>query len=66
MIDRRKTRGANLSPEKLAENLSHHRMTIRNGMATSPNFEVLEVDDRTPATVYRFEVQTAIRFGVRT
>ncbi len=44
MIDRRKTRGANLSPDKLAESLSHHRMTIRAGMESSPNFEVLEVD----------------------
>ena len=44
MIDRRKTRGANLSPDKLAESLSRHRMTIRSGMAASPNFEVLEVD----------------------
>lgn len=44
MIDRRRTRGANLPPEKMAESLSHHRMTIRAGMAASPNFEVLEVD----------------------
>ncbi|HEY4282482.1 MAG TPA: alkaline phosphatase family protein [Chthoniobacterales bacterium] len=44
MIDRRKTRGANLSPDKLAENLSQHRTTIRAGMAASQNFEVLEVD----------------------
>jgi hypothetical protein len=44
MIDRRRTRGSNLSPDKMAENLLHHRMTIRSGMASSPNFEVLEVD----------------------
>jgi hypothetical protein len=43
MIDRRKTRGANLSPDKLAESLSQHRMIIRAGMAASPNFEVLQV-----------------------
>ena len=35
MIDRRKTRGANLSPDKLAESLSQHRMIIRSGMAAS-------------------------------
>ncbi|HJT80092.1 MAG TPA: alkaline phosphatase family protein [Chthoniobacterales bacterium] len=44
MIDRRRTRGANLSPDKLAESLVQHRMVIRAGMASSPNFEVLEVD----------------------
>ena len=44
MIDRRRTRGAKLAPDKLAENLVQHRMTIRAGMASSPNFEVLEVD----------------------
>ncbi|MFL6514252.1 MAG: alkaline phosphatase family protein [Chthoniobacterales bacterium] len=44
MIDRRKTRGANQSAEKLGETLAHHRNTILRGMKGSPNFEVLEVD----------------------
>jgi predicted AlkP superfamily phosphohydrolase/phosphomutase/tetratricopeptide (TPR) repeat protein len=44
MIDRRRTRGANLSPEKLEDTLSQHRATILRGMKASPNFEVLEVD----------------------
>ena len=43
MIDRRKTRGANLSTEKLSQTLVEHRGTILHGMRRSPNFEVLEV-----------------------
>jgi tetratricopeptide (TPR) repeat protein len=44
MIDRRRTRGANLTPDKLAETLAQHRTTILRGMESSPNFEVLEID----------------------
>ena len=44
MIERRGTRGANLPPEKLTETLERHRTTIRHGLGSAPNFEVLEVD----------------------
>ena len=44
MIDRRRTRGANLAPDKLANTLIQHRLTILGGMRASPNFEVLEID----------------------
>jgi predicted AlkP superfamily phosphohydrolase/phosphomutase/tetratricopeptide (TPR) repeat protein len=44
MINHRQTRGANLSAEKLGENLAKHRETIVHGMRVSPNFEVLEVE----------------------
>lgn len=44
MIDRRRTRGANLPPDKLAATLTQHRATILRGMENSPNFEVLEID----------------------
>jgi predicted AlkP superfamily phosphohydrolase/phosphomutase/tetratricopeptide (TPR) repeat protein len=44
MIDRRRTRGAKLPPDKLAATLTQHRATILRGMERSPNFEVLEID----------------------
>ncbi|MEY2537034.1 MAG: hypothetical protein QOG67_774 [Verrucomicrobiota bacterium] len=43
MIDRRRMRGANLPPAKLAATLERHRSSILRGMKSSPNFEVLEV-----------------------
>ena len=44
MIDRRRTRGANLAPDELAKTLVQHRLTILGGMRELPNFEVLEIE----------------------
>ena len=44
MIDRRRTRGANMPSDKLAEALGQHRDTILRGLHALPNFEVLEID----------------------
>ncbi|HJT45111.1 MAG TPA: tetratricopeptide repeat protein, partial [Chthoniobacterales bacterium] len=44
MIDRRRTRGANMTPDKLAEVLIQHRDTILRGLESLPNFEVLEIN----------------------
>ena len=44
MIDRRRTRGANMTPDKLAEALIQHRDTVLRGLTTLPNFDVLEID----------------------
>jgi len=44
MIERRRTRGANIVPDKLTEALIQHRDTILRGLDALPNFEVLEID----------------------
>jgi hypothetical protein len=44
MIDRRRTRGPEMPPDRLATTLEQHRALVLRGMRDSPDFELLEID----------------------